>query len=113
MTVLLCSPEATSAASSWIGTSLTAVPYAATSLSDWVISLQSKRKPDDGVGPGGLGHLGEPVDRVLAGLGQHGDVAVDRVAAAQIRSQLTGAGHHADHIADHLGDLPARDTGPW
>ena len=47
---------------------------------------------EDRVGPGRLGHLHQPGDRVLAGLGQHGDVAVDRVAAAQIGPQLAGRG---------------------
>ena len=32
-------------------TSRTAVPYAATSLSDWVISLQSKRSPTTASAP--------------------------------------------------------------
>ena len=37
--------------SSSVGTSFTAVPYAATSLIDWVISLQSKRSPSTASAP--------------------------------------------------------------
>ena len=40
-----------SAASASLPTSRTAVPYAATSLSDWVISLQSKRSPTTASAP--------------------------------------------------------------
>ena len=72
------------AASDAAPTSVTAVPYAATSLSDWVISLQSKRSPTTASAPAASAISTSRADRILPRLGQHRDVAVDRVSATQV-----------------------------
>jgi hypothetical protein len=65
-------------------------------------------QPDYGVRAGRLRHLHHSGDGVLPGLGQHDDVAVDRVSASQVGPKLAGSSHHTDRLTPDFGDLP-----PW
>ena len=89
------------------GASLTAVPYATTSLRDWVISLQSKRSPTTASAPASRAMSTTLAIGVLAGVGQHRGVALDDARVAQVRPQLAGARDDGDDRAEDLGRLAA------